>query len=500
MTTSSPSAPRVYGHFVDDGWLAGAESIERRDPSTGRLVARFSQGTEKDVRAALVAARTAFDEGSWPLVSGQERSRTLTTLASLMKRDADKLARIEAEEVGKPIRQARADVENSIGLTEYAAALALTMHGEAHNHLGRDLTGLVMREPCGVVGMITPWNFPLLQLMQKMPFALAAGCTAICKPSELTSGTTLEMAALAREAGLPHGVFNVVTGSGSVVGSAIATSSLVDMMSFTGSTTVGRSIIGASQNTINRVSLELGGKGATVVFADADLDDALDAAIYANVFNNGECCVSGTRLLIEESVADDFVSRLTRRLDLLKVGDPLAEDTDIGPMIHEAHLEKVLSMIHNATEAGSSLIAGGQRLNGAAYDAGYFVAPTVIDRVSPETQLFREEVFGPVLAVTRFRGTEQALQLANAVDYGLANSVWTKNIDRAWHVAKHLRSGTVWINTTIDGAPQLPSGGVRSSGYGREMGQAGFDEFTELKTIQMRTAGWDRSIAGRPVD
>lgn len=497
MAVAGSAAIRTYGQFIDGEWVAGGDRFARRSPSTGEVVAEFSSGTTEDVRRALAAARWAFDEGLWPAMSGQERSRILLRLAALMDRDRSKLARIEAEEVGKPIRQAVADVENSIGLTEYAAALALTMHGEAHTHLGGDLTGLVVREPCGVVGMITPWNFPLLQLVQKLPFALGAGCTAVCKPAEVTSGTTLEMAGLAQEAGVPDGVFNVVTGPGSTVGAAVATSPLIDLMSFTGSTGVGRSIIEASKRTINRVSLELGGKGATIVFSDADLDDAVDAAIYANIFNSGECCVSGTRLLVEDTVADEVVAQLVKRIAEVRVGDPLDEATDVGPMIHAAHLDKVLSMIRAASEDGGEVIVGGDRLHGRGHDSGYFVEPSVIDRVTPGSRLFREEVFGPVLAITRFTDVADAVMLANDVEYGLANSLWTKNIDTAWTVAKRLRSGTVWINTTIDGAPQLPAGGVKSSGFGREMGQAGFDEFTELKTVQVRTAPWNRSIAGR---
>jgi acyl-CoA reductase-like NAD-dependent aldehyde dehydrogenase len=479
-------APRSYGHHIAGMEIDPAgEVIERRCPGTGEHVASFARGTVADTERAIAAARTAFDEGPWPRMSGQDRARLLLGLAELMRRDAEKLARIEAEEVGKPIRLARGDVQGSIGLVEYAAALTLTMHGEAHSHLGEDFTGLVVREPCGVVGMITPWNFPLLQLVQKLPFALGAGCTAVCKPSELTSGTTVEMARLLTEAGVPPGVFNVVTGPGSVVGQTLAESTQVDLLSFTGSTGVGRSVVEASKVNLKRVSLELGGKGATIVFPDADLDEAVDAAVFANVFNSGECCVSGTRLLVHEDIADRFVAAVADRVQHVRVGSPLDDDTDVGAMIHADHLEKVLSMVAQAEREGGKVLAGGGRATGVP--DGYYVSPTVVDQVAEGTSLFREEVFGPVLAVTRFRDIDDAVRLANAVDYGLANSVWSKNIDVAFQVARRLRSGTVWVNTTIDGAPQLPGGGVKASGYGREMGQAGFDEFTELKTVQIRT-------------
>ncbi|WP_310962453.1 aldehyde dehydrogenase family protein [Nocardioides terrisoli] len=497
VTMASAPAVRTYGHFIDGETTSSSEQIVRRSPATGQPLATFARGTADDVDRAVKAARRAFDEGPWPRLSGLERGRVLLRLADLMGRDLDKLAMIEAAEVGKPIRQARADVENSIALTQYAASLSMSAHGEIYSNLGEHLTGMVIREPCGVVGMVTPWNFPLLQLVQKLPFALGAGCTAVCKPAEVASGTTVELAALCAEAGVPAGAFNVVTGAGSTAGQALTESSLIDMVSFTGSTGIGRSVIAAAQTNIKRVSLELGGKGATIVFADADLEDAVEAAIYANVFNSGECCVSGTRLLIDRRVADDFTAALGERLGDLRVGDPMDPETDIGPMIHDAHLAKVISMIDHALSEGGSIVAGGSRLSGAPYDAGSFVAPTVIDEVRVESQLFREEVFGPVLAVTRFDSQDEAIRLANAVDYGLANSVWTKNLDLAWTTARRLRSGTVWINTTIDGAPQLPGGGVKLSGVGREMGQAGFDEFTEHKTIQLRTGGWERSIAGR---
>jgi betaine-aldehyde dehydrogenase len=479
---------RRYGVFID-GRLSEptGELITREDPGTGAVVAQFSRGTEEEAKTAVAAARREFDTGVWPTLSGQERAAVLLRLADLMRRDREILAKIDAEESGKPIRLARGDVDASIGLTEYAAALAVTQHGQVHTNLGPGFTGLVTREPCGVVAMITPWNFPLLLLMQKLPFALAAGCTAVCKPSEFTSGSTLEIARLLTEAGLPDGVFNVVTGFGSVVGDYLAKSEDVDMLAFTGSTAVGRSIIEGSAGSLKRLSLELGGKAASIVCPDADLDDAVDGVLFAVLFNQGECCVSGARLLVHEDIADEFIQALIQRVAALRVGPPLDEGADIGALIHDRHLDKVLGYVEGARAAGAQVVAGGERLTSGAFDQGYFMAPTIVDRVSPGSDLFREEVFGPVLAVSRFGSEDEALELANSVDYGLANSVWSKNIDTALSLGRRLRSGTVWVNTTIDGAPQLPGGGVKSSGYGREMGEVGFEEFTEVKTIQIRT-------------
>ncbi|MCQ8828732.1 aldehyde dehydrogenase family protein [Streptomyces malaysiensis] len=489
MTAPVTARPvRSYGVFIDGAEIQpSTEFITRENPGTQEVVARFAHGDLAQARAAVAAARRAFDQGDWPDRPGQERAAVLRALASLIRRDQETLARIDAEESGKPIRLARGDVATGIALTEYAAALAMTSHGEAHTSLGPDFTGLVTREPCGVVAMITPWNFPLLLLMQKLPFALAAGCTTVCKPSELTSGSTLEIARLAAEAGLDRGVFNVVTGPGATVGHHLAQSRDVDVLSFTGSTAVGRSIVEASAGNLKRLSLELGGKAASVVFPDADLEDAVDGVLFGVLFNQGECCVSGARLLVHQDVADQFVRALVDRVATLRVGAPLDEDADIGPLIHSAHLDKVLAAVDGARAEGARVVAGGTRLTGDGFGAGHFMAPTIIDQVSPTSRLFNEEVFGPVLAISRFRTEDEAVELANAVEYGLANSVWSKNIDTALALGRRLRSGTVWVNTTIDGAPQLPGGGVKSSGYGREMGQAGFEEFTEVKTVQIRS-------------
>ncbi len=489
MTAPVTGRPvRSYGIFIDGEEVQpSAKFITRENPGTKEVVARFTHGDLAQAQAAVAAARRAFDQGDWPNRSGQERAAVLRSLASLIRRDQEILARIDAEESGKPIRLARGDVATGIALTEYAAALAVTSHGQVHTNLGQDFTGLVTREPCGVVAMITPWNFPLLLLMQKLPFALAAGCTTVCKPSELTSGSTLEIAKLAAEAGLPGGVFNVVTGPGSTVGHHLAQSRDVDVLSFTGSTAVGRSVVEASAGNLKRLSLELGGKAASVVFPDADLEDAVDGVLFAVLFNQGECCVSGARLLVHQDIADQFVQALVDRVSTLRVGAPLDEDADIGALIHAAHLNKVLDYVDSARAEGARVVAGGTRLTADGLGAGYFMAPTIIDQVSPTSRLFNEEVFGPVLAISRFRTEDEAVELANAVEYGLANSVWSKNIDTALALGRRLRSGTVWVNTTIDGAPQLPGGGVKGSGYGREMGQAGFEEFTEVKTVQIRS-------------
>ena len=477
------STVRTYQHFINRQWVEGGSHIPRQSPANGELVANFAKGTGDDALQAVSAARSAFDTGPWPRFTALERSRRLLHLGGLIRRDAEELARMEAEETGKPIRQARGDVKGAAELTEYAGALAQQLHGEVHTGLGDKRTAMLVREPVGVVGMIIPWNFPALIYAQKVPFALAAGCTTVVKPSEFTSSTALHMAQLAMEADIPDGVINVVTGYGNEVGQAIVDSPGVDRISFTGSTATGRRIMASASGTLKRLSLELGGKSANIVFADADLEDAVDGTLFGIYMNQGECCCSGTRLLIEESIADAFIERLVSAARRLRVGNPLDDSTDMGALIHPAHMHKVLSYIESGQQEGAKLVTGGHRLSGEEFDSGCFVAPTILDQVQPSMRVFQEEIFGPVLVIRRFRTVGDAIEMANNTSYGLANALWTKDLDKAMVVSRELKSGTVWVNTMIDGSPQLPFGGYGGSGFGREMGLVGLEEFTEVKTI-----------------
>ena len=480
-------------HFWNGSSQPGSgDVITRTSPSDGSVLSIVPNASEAEVDAAIAAARNAFDNGSWRHVSGMDRAALINKLADAIEADIEYLAPIEAKETGKPLALARGDVHGSANLFRYAASHAMQMHGDIHTNLGKGFTGLVTREPVGVAGLITPWNFPLLLLAQKLPFALAAGCTTVIKPSELTSSSTVRVAELAKQVGIPAGVVNVVLGYGQSVGQRLIEHPDVDFISFTGSTRTGRAVIEASKLHLKRTSMELGGKSANIVFADADIDDAIDGVMFGVLFNNGECCVSGSRLLVEESIADSFVAKLAKRMSEISVGDPLASGVQVGPMIHEGHLKSVLGHVQRAVEQGAKVSTGGVQLTDGNLASGYFIAPTVIDHVTPQSDIFHDEVFGPVLAVTRFKGVEEAIRIANATRYGLAASVWTKNIDTALDISQELRAGTVWVNTTIDGSPQLPGGGVKESGFGREMGQAGFDEFTEVKTIQIRTGARNR--------
>lgn len=484
MTITAPIAPHRYGHYIDGRILPtpADRTIDRINPATMAVVSVYADGDAADIDTAVCSARHAFESGVWSEISGMERSRVLTGLARLMESHRDELADLDAIEVGKPRRVARNDVDAAIGLVAFAGSLAASVHGDVHTNLGPDFTGLLIREPIGVVGAIVPWNFPLLILCQKIAFALAAGCCVVAKPSEFTSASALRLAELAADAGVPSGVFNVVTGRGAA-GQALAEHMDVDMITFTGSTDTGRRVLQASQGNLKKTSLELGGKAAQIVFADADLDDAVEGVVFSATHNQGECCVAGTRLLVESNVAEQFKALLVARARRLTVG---GEDADYGAMIHEQHLDAVLGAVSRAQREGATLLAGGHRLTDGERASGLFMEATILGDVAPSSAAFQQEIFGPVLTVTTFDSVNDAIRLANGVVYGLGNTVWTKNIDTVQRMIRTLRSGTVWVNTTIDGAPQMSFGGYKASGYGREMGRMGIEEFTQLKAVQIR--------------
>lgn len=480
-------------HFWGGSAQPGSgQFFDRHNPSNGDLITRVPDASEAEVNAVVAAARQSFDKGPWRHFSGIERAKFINALADEIEKNGEEIAIDESKETGKPISLSRGDVKNSVNLFRYAASHAMQMHGDVHTNLGKGFTGLVTRVPVGVAALITPWNFPLLLLAQKLPFAIAAGCTAILKPSEFTSTTTVMVAEMATKVGIPDGVVNVILGYGDTAGQRLIEHPDIDFISFTGSTRTGRAVIDASKIHLKRTSMELGGKSANIVFADADIDDAIDGVMFGVLFNNGECCVSGSRLLVEEKIADEFVTKLSRRMSQIRLGDSLAADSQLGPMIHKGHLESVINHVSKAVSQGAVIATGGVQISEGSLSNGHFVAPTVVDKVTEKHDIFHNEVFGPVLAVVRFKSKEEALRIANGTKYGLAASVWSKNLDTALEMSSELIAGTVWINTTIDGAPQLPGGGVKESGFGREMGKAGFDEFTEVKTIQIRTGARER--------
>ncbi len=474
----------------EDAAAVAGEWLERRSPAHDVVVSRVPQAGPEDVDQAVRAARRAFDEGPWPHLPGAERARILHTVAELIRRDAEELARTEVLESGKPITQAREEVAGSAALWEYAATLARHSYGDAHNHLGTDVLAMVVNEPVGVVAVVTPWNFPLLIVSQKLPFALAVGCTAVVKPSQLTSGTTVHLAGLLREAGAPAGVVNVVTGAAGT-GSALTGHPGVDLISFTGSTAVGRLVARTAGEQLKRVELELGGKNPQIVLPDADLDAALDAIVFGVYFNAGECCNSGSRVLVHRSIAEELQAAIVARARRIPVGDPLDPATKVGAIVSQEQLDTIERYVAEGRRTGAELALGGGRLE---QPAGRFFQPTVFTGVTPEQSIAREEIFGPVLSVLAFDDLDEAIRIANSTMYGLSAGIWTGDVNAALLAARGIRAGTVWVNRWMDGYPELPFGGFGASGVGRELGRQAIAAFTETKTIQLqvgaRTARW----------
>lgn len=490
MDTSStiltpPSEPRVFGFYIDGTWVeAGARDVfERASPGHGVPVTQIPRCTTEDLDAAVASARAAFADRRWAGLSGAERSDVLLKAAALIRDRVEEIAYWETLENGKPIAQARAEAQGCIGMFELAAGLARTLHGETYNNSGDAAFGIVTREPIGVVGLITPWNFPFLILCERVPYILASGCSIVAKPSEVTSATTLLLAEIMTEAGLPDGVFNVVTGSGSTIGQSLAEHMDVDMLSFTGSTHVGRLVVeAAGKSNFKKLGLELGGKNPQIVFADADLEDAADGVAFGIAFNTGQCCVSGSRLLVQRAVAETFARMVADKLAKVRVGDPLDEATQAGAITTEAQNRTILSYIAKGQEEGATLISGGSALEVAG---GQYITPTVFSDVTMDMAIAREEIFGPVLCVIPFDTLDEAIAIANDTEYGLAASVWTKNIDTALTVSRRVQAGRFWVNTTLAGGPELPIGGFKASGWGREAGMHGVEEYTQIKSIHV---------------
>ena len=478
-----PSAARSFGFFIDGQWKEGADHFERTSPGHGTPVTRTARCTVDDLNAAVAAARNAFEDRRWSGLSGAARAGVLLRVAEILRRRRDEIAYWETLENGKPISQARGEIDHCIACFEVGAGAARLLHGDSFNSLGDDLFGMVLREPIGVIGLITPWNFPFLILCERVPFILASGCTMVVKPSEVTSVTTLLLAEVLAEAGLPAGVYNVVTGSGRSIGQALAEHPDVDMLSFTGSTAVGRSCVhAAADSNFKKLGLELGGKNPIIVFADSDLEDAADGAAFGISFNTGQCCVSSSRLIVERSVAAEFEKLLVEKMKKIRVGDPLDERTQVGAITTEAQNATILDYIAKGKAAGAKILTGGEAID---LGQGQYIAPTLFSGVSRDMAIARDEIFGPVLCSMHFDTVEEAIQLANDTVYGLAASVWTKNIDKALTVTRKVRAGRFWVNTIMAGGPEMPLGGFKQSGWGREAGIYGVEEYTQVKSVHI---------------
>ena len=493
-TLSLPATARANGFFLDGAWHDGQDRprLERISPGHGVPVSSVVLCTAADANQAVIAARRAFEE-VWADTSGAERSRILIKAAQGIRDRLDEMAYWETLEAGKPISQSKAEINTAADNYEAAAGMARLVTGETHNGYGESMLGLVTRQPVGVVALITPWNFPFIVLAERLPFILAAGCSVVLKPSEMTSTTSLMFADILAEAGLPKGVYNVVTGLGPEVGEALSHHMDVDMISFTGSLAVGERILEAAKSNLKKVSLELGGKNPQVVFADANLDDAADGIAFGLCFNAGQCCVSGSRLIVEASAAEDFKAKVMDKLAKVKVGDPLHPDTQMGAIVSPQHYSKIMGYIEKGTAEGAKLECGGKSLD---ISGGEFVAPTMFSGVTQGMAIAKDEIFGPVLSMMTFTTVEEAVRLALDTEYGLSASVWSKNIDKALGVIRKMRAGRCWVNTTMTGGPEQPMGGFKRSGHGRECGMLGVEEYMQVKSIHIALGDRQHWVTG----
>ncbi len=477
-----------YQMYIGGEWVdaEASETFESQNPYLSEPWAKIPEGSADDVDRAVRAARTAFDRGPWPELTGRERSKLLLRLAALVAANADRLGEIETRDNGKLLREMRAQCHALADWYEFYAGVADKINGEVIASDKPNFLVYTRKEPVGVVAAVLPWNSPLLLLAFKLAPALAAGCTFIAKPSEHTPTSALEFARLVEEAGFPPGVFNVVTGSSSLPGKALVSHPGVDKIAFTGSTLSGINVVRAAAENLSRVTLELGGKSPNVVFDDADLEAATNGAIAGIFAATGQTCLAGSRLIVHEDVHDELVERLVARARTIKLGDPLDTSTEMGPVAFRDQLDKVLGLIGSGVNEGASLATGG----GQDPDAGdLFVQPTILTDVDNGMEIAQEEIFGPVLSVLRFSTEEEAVAIANDTRFGLAAGVWTKDVHRAHRVAHRIRAGTVWVNAYRVISFTTPFGGFGMSGWGRENGVGAIDHYTETKSIWVELSG-----------
>jgi aldehyde dehydrogenase (NAD+)/betaine-aldehyde dehydrogenase len=479
----APTQLLIDGEFRD---AAAGATFPTHDPAHGAELATVARGGTADVDAAVAAARAAF-QGSWAKTSPAKRARALNRLAQLLDERTDELAELESRNCGKAKSQCAAEIKVAVATLELFAGTAQHLYGRSHV-VNPSVVTYTLREPVGVVGAIIPWNYPLMMAAWKVAPALATGNAIVLKPASATPLTALKLGELALEAGIPAGVLNVVPGPGAEVGEAIASHPGIDKVAFTGETSTGRRIAAVAAESLKRVSLELGGKSPNIVFADADLDAAVVGSVWAIYYSAGQSCEARSRILVEDGVYDAFASAFAERAKALTVGDPLADETKVGSLISRAHAERVRGFVATGLEDGGELLAGDTLDLDDGLDADAFVAPTVIGAVANDSRIAQEEVFGPVVTLTRFADEAEAVRFANEVRYGLAATVWTGDGARGHRMAQRIRSGAVGINTPFVAFPGVPFGGFKESGYGREQSIEALDLYTETKAVLQGTS------------
>jgi aldehyde dehydrogenase (NAD+) len=480
-----PKTPKIHQTklLIDNRWVDPVDggSFDTLNPATGEAIAQVAAGTAADVDKAVKAARHALESGPWATMDAADRGKLMFDLADLIERHSEELAALESLNCGKTINDSIGDMQGVVNTLRYYAGWADKIEGRTVPVRGSFLS-YTLREPVGVVGQIIPWNFPLLMLAWKWGPALACGNTVVLKPAEQTPLTALRVGELAIEAGFPAGVINIINGFGEMAGDAIVTHPGIDKVAFTGHVDTAKLIQKRAAETLKRTTFELGGKSPNIIFADADMDQAVAGAFHAIYFHGGQCCTAGSRLFVEKQVKDEFVNRLAEKVKGRKLGDPLDPGTEQGPQVSQEQLDKILGYVDLGKKQGAKLVAGGTRHG----DRGYFVEPTIFDNVRDDMAIARDEIFGPVVSVLPFSGMDEIALRANDTTYGLAAAIWTKDIDKAHLLAKQVKAGTVWVNCYHIVDTTTPFGGYKMSGQGRENGEAALEHYTETKTVTIK--------------
>ncbi|PYU09526.1 MAG: aldehyde dehydrogenase [Acidobacteria bacterium] len=481
MSSIAKTSVRTYLNYVNGQWVSSAsgETFPVYDPSTEEVIAQVASSNAEDTDKAVKAARAAFDSGPWPATTAQDRGRILFRLAEKIRQNAAQLSELECRNTGKPIVEAEFDIADVATCFEYYGGLANKVTGNV-NPVPANALSFTMREPIGVAGQIIPWNYPLLMAAWKLAPAIAAGCTCVLKPAEQTPLTALEFANWFEEAGLPPGVINIVNGFGETAGAAIVAHPHVDKIAFTGSAAVGKIIVKSAADTLKRVTLELGGKSPNIFFPDADWEAAVDGALFGVFINQGEVCSAGSRILVEKKIYPKFVEAMAEKAKRIKLGAPLERDTKMGPLVSKEQYDRVSSYLEVGKKEAKVAIGGGRPKQ---FGKGYYVEPTIFYDVQNSARIAREEIFGPVASVIPFDGESEAIRIANDTPYGLAAAVWTRDIYKAFRVVKSLRAGIIWVNHMQPTYVEAPWGGYKQSGFGRELGPWGLEEYLETKQV-----------------
>ena len=481
MSSIAKTSVRTYQNYVNGQWVSSTsgETFPVYDPSSEEVIAQVASSSSPDVDKAVQAARAAFDSGPWATTTAQDRGRILFKLAEKVRQNTAQLAELECRNTGKPIVEAEFDIADVATCFEYYGGLATKVTGNV-NPVPANALSFTMREPIGVAGQIIPWNYPLLMAAWKLAPAIAAGCTCVLKPAEQTPLTALEFANWLEEVGLPPGVVNIVNGYGESAGAALVAHPGVDKIAFTGSAAVGKIIVKSAADTLKRVTLELGGKSPNIFFPDADWEAAVDGALFGVFINQGEVCSAGSRILVDKKIYSKFVDAITERTKRIKLGAPLERDTKMGPLVSKEQYDRVASYLDLGKKEAKVSIGGGRPKQ---FAKGYYVEPTIFYDVENSARIAREEIFGPVASVIPFDGESEAIRISNDTPYGLAAAVWTRDIYKAFRVVKSLRAGIVWVNHMQPTYVEAPWGGYKQSGFGRELGPWGLEEYLETKQV-----------------